>query len=184
MIYNEVLIQDIFRQKLMPKMQLYLRELREEINPTNSNDLPPLTFYHSTGIEFVNIIKEKLVNKQPFYPFIFIDSQGVEYGNVDYEGMIDVKVKSIVIAVNTLSEFLSQDRDLNNIKPILLPMETKLRELMKNCIDLKFDNLVQADRKIWYCYGKEGLYGVESVFGDIIDAIELKNLNFKIKNNC
>ena len=44
---------------------------------------------------------------------------------------------------------------------------------MKNCIDLKFDDLVQADRKIWYCYGSEGLYGVESVFGDIIDSIEL-----------
>jgi hypothetical protein len=182
---NNVLIQDVFRENIIPKIQNYLIEIREDVNTpleSKAHILPELLFYHSSVIEFVNIVKTCLNNEKSYYPFIYINSQGVEYGDIDTDGNILVTIKSIVIGTSTLQEFKSEDRDLITIKPILLKIEKKLREVMQLSFRLIYDG--QANRKIWYCYGKESIYGVESTFGDVIDAIELKNIKLKIKKNC
>lgn len=139
--------------------------------------LDNLTFYCSTPNEFVSMLNGLKSNTNLKYPFFFINSTDIRYvDNVCYVG-------DIVIATLSKVNYKSKDREEKSMTPILRPIldafirYTKINKWVKLHKD--------GDVYVHYFYGKTGIVGYESgIFPDHVDAIQLKNYQFRVKKEC
>jgi len=142
--------------------------------------LDNLTFECSTVNEFLAILANK---KTPIakYPFFFVNAQGIEYH--DSRTDVIVSVPDIVIATYSDSKWSRRERDEQSFKPIL----NRIYEVFEDKLnrDRNLDITTYGKRINHYFYGKTGLNGYEEgIYPDHVDAIQLRNFQFRIKNNC
>jgi hypothetical protein len=151
---------------------------------------PALAPFYMYGhpVEIVNELQKKSkhptgkINKFPLIA-LFQDFEERRGENQANEGEVSL---NLIIATYTKAEYLSSQRYQVNFKPILIPIyELLLDEIVKSMYfnDISFGLIphTKTDRVYW---GKQGLYGSEgNIFNDRIDAIEITDLNLKIKNH-
>lgn len=134
-----------------------------------------IRFYHSTPIEFVSVVgKESNKDKLPFF---FVNS--IQTSEKDGIWVI----KDIVIATMSDKNWTREKRDELNFKPILIPILQEFFRLLMFDRDL---SVYQTGETIFhYFYGETGLNGYEAQkFTQAVDAIQLKNFQFKMSKNC
>lgn len=138
------------------------------------------TFAYSTVAEFLQVLTNKKTPKSK-YPFFFINSVNVKYDNNGLDSICTVD--DIVIATYSDSKWSAKQRDLQSFKPILLPIYEKFIDKLKR--DRHVELVKEGTITIHYFYGKTGLVGYESgEYPDHVDAIQLKNFQFRLTNNC
>ena len=92
-------------------------------------------------------------------------------------------IKDIVIATMSDKNWTREKRDELNFKPILIPILQEFFRLLMFDRDL---SVYQTGETIFhYFYGETGLNGYEAQkFTQAVDAIQLKNFQFKMSKNC
>ncbi len=134
-----------------------------------------LRFYHSTPIEFVNVVGKESVNQK--LPFFFVNSM------LSSEGDGIWVIKDIVIATMSDKNWTREKRDAVNFKPILIPVLQEFHRIL--CFDRDLSVYRTGDTIFHYFYGETGLKGYEAhKFTQSVDAIQLKNFQFKMSRNC
>lgn len=141
--------------------------------------LDNLTFYYSTVNEFMNLLANKKTPKLK-YPFLFVNSVGVHYKDTPTDTI--VIVPDIVIATYSSIKWNAQERDKQSFKPVLLPIYNEFLTLLTRVQGIEITQY--GDRYDHYFYGKTGLVGYEQdEYPDHVDAIQLKNFQFRLTNN-
>lgn len=157
-------------------MRLIQNILKLQVDEVKANlNLPNMMFRYCTGGEFIQALK--MIQKSEIkYPFFFIDSSTVVYGKDT------VKVGKIIIAKNTVSTYTSEQREVKSFNDVLVPIVNEfIEEIWIDNRDLSV--MKHGDIKLWYFYGNSGIYDVSgNVFEDAVDAIELKDFQFRISN--
>lgn len=139
-----------------------------------------ITFYYSTVNEFLEVLANKKTAKAK-YPFFFVNSVNVSYDNSGLDSICSVD--DIVIAIDSMSKWNASDRDEKSFKPRLLPIYEKFIDKLKR--DRHVEIVKEGTMIIHYFYGKTGLTGYEQgIYPDHVDAIQLKNFQFRLTNNC
>jgi hypothetical protein len=130
--------------------------------------------------EYTNIASLKLKKFPLIALFEDIDAS-------EKEGLFLTKAKlNVVIITDTLPSYKADERYTNSFDTVLTP----LYELfIKYCINSRVlftpNRKIQHNRVNHLYWGKNGLYGNEgNIFNDYIDAIEIKNLDFKVYRNA
>jgi len=141
-------------------------------------------YMHGHPIEIVKILSEKdrsQTFKYQKYPLIMLIQ---DFKETVFTSGSEANL-NFILANITRSEYVATDRYTNNFKPILYPLESQFRRALKMSGFTQLlnpDEIEETDKLYW---GKEGLYGNEgNIFNDCIDAIEMKNVNVRFKNNC
>jgi len=141
-------------------------------------------YMYGHPIEIVKILSEKdrsQTFKYQKYPLIMLVQ---DFRETVFTGGSEANL-TFILANITKPNYVAEDRYTNNFKPILYPLEAKLKRTLKMSgltQLLNPDSIEETDKLYW---GKEGLYGNEgNIFNDCIDAIEMKNVNVRFKNNC
>lgn len=141
--------------------------------------LDNMTFYYSTVNEFMNLLANKKTPKEK-YPFFFVNSVNVHYKDSPTDMIVEVP--DIVIATYSSIKWSAPERDKQSFKPILLPIYSNF--LLSCTRDSSVEITKYGDRYDHYFYGKTGLVGYEQdEYPDHIDAIQLKNYQFRLTNN-
>lgn len=94
---------------------------------------------------------------------------------------------SMIIAVNTLKDYTNEDRLEKSFKETLYPVYDILMGKISKCryLDIGAKSIAPHVKTDNFRYGRSGVYGEgKSEFDDRIDAIDIKELKFKVKNNC
>jgi len=149
-------------------------KIQEERNLDN------LTFYYSTVNEFMQLLSNKKTPKAK-YPFFFVNSVNTSYDNTGYDSICSID--DIVIATYSDAKWSALERDKQSFKPILLPIYEKFIDKLKR--DRHVEIVKEGEIIIHYFYGKTGLTGYDSgEYPDHVDAIQLRNFQFRLTNNC
>lgn len=139
---------------------------------------PSLMFQFSTIHEFVATISDiKSANDK--FPFFFIHSIGVKYDDTQQNVICDVQ--DMIIATDSKAEWTREQREEHTM-PILRAILQKFIDRLR--IDYKLDIVKYGDIVPHYFYGNTGISGYEGeVFPEHVDAIHLRNFQFRILNN-
>lgn len=141
--------------------------------------LDNLKFYCSTPNEFIAMLNSLKSNDHMKYPFFFINSTDIRYN--DYDKLC--YVGDIVIATLSKPDFTSKAREEKSMTPILKPIFNEFLRYTKINKWVKLHK--EGDMYVHYFYGKTGIVGYESgIFPDHVDAIQLKNYQFRVKKEC
>lgn len=144
-------------------------------------------FMHGHPLDIVNQLSAK--NKDATLKFqrfpliaLFQDFTETKGRTMAYNSEVSL---NLIIATTTNPNYTSAQRYDNSFRTVLYPLYDEfMQKLFESCkfADLA-DDLIpheKIDRLFW---GKQGLYGnTGNIFNDYIDAIEIKNLNLKVKN--
>lgn len=90
-----------------------------------------------------------------------------------------------IIMVNTLKEYTNEDRERTSFEQILRPIyDLFVEEIKKDrSIDVEYKDNIPHLYTENYRYGRVGVIGEDGKpFSDFIDAIEIKQMNLKIKD--
>ena len=158
----------------MKLIQDILKDQVEEVRVTLG--LTCLKFKYSTGAEFVDELI-KLGETKVKYPFFFVDSS-----TVDVTGDT-VKIGKMIIATLTVPEYNSKQREIKTFGDILVPISN---EFIKGVWISNPDIAVmkRGTEHAHYFFGNSGIYGIDgNVFSDAVDALELKNFQFRVSKN-
>lgn len=117
------------------------------------------------------------------YPLIalFTDISETKGKDSGYESDVSLH---LIIAINTLKRYSSEERLLNNFIPFLYPIYFQLLKSIAQSPNFHpaiWQNLEheKSDRFFW---GKNGLYlNTGNVFDDLLDVIEIQNLKLTLK---
>lgn len=158
----------------MKSLQDILRTQVEEVRVALG--LTCLKFKYSTGAEFVDELI-KLGKTKVKYPFFFVDSSTVEFNNDT------VKIGKMIIATLTSPEYNSEQRETKTFGDILFPIsEEFIKEIWISNRDIAV--MKRGTVHAHYFFGNSGIYGIDgNVFSDAVDALELKNFQFRLSNN-
>jgi hypothetical protein len=137
--------------------------------------LDGLLFYYSTPAEFIQLLTSTSKHKDK-YPFFFVNSLNVKY---DYKTHV-CTVDDIVLATWSKEDWTTKKREqesMKRLKPIY-------DEFLRRCyFDPNISLFKQGEMYPHYFYGKTGIIGHEDgTFPDHVDAIQLKNIQFRIFN--
>jgi hypothetical protein len=120
------------------------------------------------------------------FPLIYLVEDITERRGVD-EGVYCNAVMNIFIINATEPTYTSEQREVNNFRPILIPIYQEfLNQLMspmqKNVFIENPDRIrhTKINHKYWGRQGTEG--NVKNIFNDYIDCIELQNLEVSFYN--
>lgn len=80
----------------------------------------------------------------------------------------------------TQPEYVSEERTEENFKPVLHPIKDELIKQIGMHSQFTYDNELTYEETDMYFYGSQ--INNKNIFNDYIDAIELKNIRFNIKN--
>ena len=148
----------------------------------NDANLSPYYMYgHRMEIASRLTEKTKGVNKNKRYPLIALKMDIAETvrGNVR-----DFKL-NIVLATLSDVKSTADQRMTNTFKPILYPLyESFLKQFTNSGLffwegDLSYPPHIKLDRPFWGTEAKEG--NLKNIFDDPVDAIELVDLQFSMK---
>ena len=171
---------------------LVSKRFKDEVLPKLSEDdakyYKKVTFFWGNPLEVITVLKEYSTHKELKYekfPFIALynDISIVKNKYGDYDGTL----LEIIIANATDPNLKSEQREIQNFKPILRPLYGFfIEELQKSSIFVVND--VQADIKHEvterYFWGRQGLYGQKgNVYNDYIDAIHIARLDLKLNDH-
>jgi len=136
-------------------------------------NLDGLLFYYSSPAEFIQLLTAT-EKKRDKYPFFFVSSINAKY---DYKTNL-CTVDDIVIATWSSADWTTKTRDEESMK-ILKPIYD---EFLRRCYyDKNISLHKQGEMYPHYFYGKTGIIGYEEgIFPDHVDAIQLKNIQFRI----
>lgn len=151
-------------------------DARKKTEPNYVEGSPfTIRFYHSTPIEFVSVVgKESNKHKLPFF---FVNS----ISSNEKEGIWTIK--DIVIATMSDKNWTSEVRDRNSFEPTLIPILQEFFRLLM--FDRDISVYKTGETFFHYFYGETGLNGYEAQkFTQAVDAIQLKNFQFKMSKNC
>lgn len=150
-----------------------------------SRETDPFHCYYDYGryLEVTRNLSAKdggITTKNKKYPLIWLV---VPYTVVEtlIGGGCEIKGMQIIIATVTKQASTTPDRYATNFIPRLYPIYDELRKQIDKSgyfIDLDFDNVHErVDQPYWD--GKENSSS-GNLFGDFIDAIQLKNIRLKV----
>ena len=148
----------------------------------------PVYYMYGHPVEVVNELQRKTkhpIGKSHKFPLIVL-FQDFEESKGENQANESVVRLNLIIATNTKAEYVSKQRYETTFKPILIPiydllMEQIVKSNYFNNISYGLVPHTKTDRVYW---GKQGLYGNEgNIFQDRIDAIEITELNLKIKSH-
>lgn len=148
----------------------------------------PVHYMYGHPLEVVNTLQRKTkhpTGKHQKFPLIVLFQDFEERKGENQSTASEVRL-NLVIATNTKADYVSSQRYEVTFKPILIPiydllMDEIVKSLYFNDISFGLVPHTKTDRVYW---GKQGLYGNEgNIFQDRIDAIEITELNLKIKSH-
>jgi hypothetical protein len=153
--------------KIQTELERIVGYIKEDFNLDN------LLFYYSTPAEFIQLLTAKQTQKDK-YPFFFVSSLNVKY---DYKTNV-CTMDDIVIATWSKDDWTTKKREQESMT-ILDPIYD---EFLRRCyFDKNISLHVQGEKYPHYFYGKTGIIGhEEGIFPDHVDAIQLKNIKFRI----
>lgn len=157
--------------------------VRAEYDPIG-NEKP--YYLHGHPIEIISTLQEytQIASlKLKKFPLIalFEDFEGSEK-----EGLYLTKAKlNVLIITDTSPTYKAPERYVKTFDTVLTPI---YELFIKYCVNSRALNTPKnkiAHTKVNHLYwGKNGLYGNDgNVFNDFVDAIEIKNLDFKVYRN-
>lgn len=117
------------------------------------------------------------------YPLIALFTDIEEKRGVQVNIQSEVIIQSIIFATFTSKDYHSEERMENSIKSILHPIYQEFLEQLKRSgyfliVDSKLIPHTKINRLSW---GKSAIFTANNLGTDYIDAIEITNLNLKIK---
>lgn len=151
-----------------------------------------LNFLHGHPLEIINTLNKMKMAGSNFpserFPLIALFQDFQERRGTGGEVYAEVSLQMVIACLTTPSLNAAQRMEVNFI-PTLYPIyDELLKQIVRSRLFLIRDTEnepkhIKTDRLFW---GREGLYGnTGSIFDDYLDAIEIKNLDLKIKNqNC
>lgn len=177
-------IVDLFNN-IVAKVSAVLTDDFKQIDP----NITGVHYDFGHPIEIINTLAEKdKTNTFVFqkYPLIALFQDFPENNNIVEDGLFEV-VLHIVIVRSTDPNYRAKERYDKNFKPFLYPIYDQLMKEINNSgyfMTQGVDSIrhVKIDRLFW---GSESLYGnKKNIFGDWVDAIEIKNLKLKVYKTC
>jgi hypothetical protein len=160
-------------------------DLRADYTPPAGYPVDSPYYMYGHPLEIVNLLSTKEKSgtlKFKKYPLIALFQDFEEQKGSNQSINSDVNL-NIVIAVNTLREYTSEQRYTATFKTVLYPIYNLLITKLKASNYFAAGTIphTKIDRVFW---GKTGLYGNDSnIFNDYIDAIEIQNLQLSVYNN-
>ncbi|MFA6989829.1 MAG: hypothetical protein WC197_07150 [Candidatus Gastranaerophilaceae bacterium] len=143
-------------------------------------------YLHGHPLEIINTLQEytNIASlKLKKFPLIALFE---DFESTGREGLFLTKAKlNIFIITDTLPTYKASERYVNTFDTVLTPLYNLLIKHMKlsRFIFTPFNKSLGTPINHLY-WGKNGLYGNDgNVFNDYVDAIEIKNLDFKVYRN-
>lgn len=166
--------------------------VREDTDKPAALDMDEPFYMHGHPLEIINILSQKDkhdVHKFNKYPLIALFQDFSETMGENQATRSAVSDLKIIIAVNTLQDYTSENRYDNTFRPTLYPLYDLLIKHIERSgwfknVSPGLASHTKIDRLYW---GHTGLYGNEAnIFNDYIDAIEIQNLSLelRLKQNC
>jgi hypothetical protein len=95
----------------------------------------------------------------------------------------EITIPSIIIATFTSQKYTAKERMEKSIKPILQPIYDELLKQFKlhQAVDVAAANLIVHQKINRLSWGQSALFQENNAGTDFIDAIEIRNLELKVK---
>ena len=153
--------------------------VQDRIRASTGKDMRIL-FYYSTPLEFIEQVGS--LPEDSKYPFLFINSIRSRMIEETSSGWV-WDLPDIVLAAKSKADWIREQRDRYNFKPILNPVLNELRSMWE------LSRYMNVTRKPTYTphyfYGVPGENGYESHrFNQAIDAWQINNLQITITKQC
>lgn len=166
--------------------------IREDADKPAALDTDEPFYMYGHPLEIINTLAKKDkhdVHKFNKFPLIALFQDFTETMGENQAVPSAVDDLNIIIAVNTLPDYTSENRYDNSFRTILYPLyDLLIKHIVKSKWFINVDPGLVPHNKIDRLYwGRTGLYNNESnVFNDYIDAIEIQNLSLelRLKQNC
>lgn len=143
-------------------------------HPTN------IMVHRSTYNEFVEVLTQFKDQKDRF-PLIFLNSPTIDFQIKGDSGY--ATIGQMIVATSSLPNLTSDIRELQSFRAVLRPLYNLLIESLSVYGFINEETTINV--KEHFFYGSSTTSGVSgNLFGDYVDAIEIKNLKIKLKQIC
>ncbi len=144
-------------------------------------------FMHGTLKEITSVLQaytNSPTHKDKKYPLVILIRDVKEKVNDQRVGLGSSFKCRLLIVTITNKDYRSDDREIKNFKPILIPIfEELVRQIRKSRL-FGMPTLKAMEIVKWDCYFYGSNVNDKNIFNDYIDAIDIESISLNTKNLC